>query len=334
MVSGGWIWRFYDKNADLSTFHHMRALSFSARLFVWIAAGREHTLPIWEGRAHWLREQIGFLLIVLMLNAFFLCSFVFSSWVGAWLGKLISILSFSSTTSIILIAREINVRKWRSLVQTMDLFAGMQGALVCTIAVVMHVAWGGLETSRDNSIFMFSTAGPLILLQVAGTFCPDDHSLHQTRDFSDGDDHRGREVAITPIPTSSVSSDDDDASGDEGARDNTASRAAAGLASAVAPAAARFSGRMAPVRWATAVRAACAVALALADPVLVPVPATVRKPWLSGAWTAWVQISMLGIHVKSTQVLHSLPAAAAPPPSKPPLLRLDLLPPPWAPSPI
>ena len=76
----------------------------------------------------------------------------------------------------------------------------------------------------------------------------------------------------------------------------------AGLTSSVAPAAARFSGRMAPMRWASSIRAVGAVLLALVDPMLIPAPSTVRIPWLSGMWTAWIQIVMLVIHVRSTQV--------------------------------
>jgi hypothetical protein len=281
-------------------------LSISTSLFAWVAAGQEHTLPQWEGRAHWLREQIGFLHIVMMLNAFFLCSFLLTSCHGLWFGKTISLLAFSSTTCFILMTRKINMSKRSTLAHAMELFAGMQCALVCTIAVGLHIAWGGVETSRDNNVLMFSTIGPLILLQVAGTFCPDGLSLHKSLKFRGrgtcGDLHNcSMEKSWTS--SSSVTSEEIDtaSSGDESTGTSTC-REAAGLASAVAPAAARFSGRMAPMRWVTAIRAAGAVVLAIMDPYFVPVPATVRKPWMSGIWTAWIQISMLAVHVRSTQV--------------------------------
>jgi hypothetical protein len=222
-----------------------------------------------------------------------------------WFGRFINFLAFSSTVIIILIARNINVRKWRTLAQTMDLLAGMQCAFICGMSVLLHVAWGGVKTGRDNNAFIVSTIGTLVLLQVAGTFCPDGCSLKQSCGATT---QRDRGVMGRRTSNSSVTSEDNypAPSDDESAHDTIDLRAAAGLRSAVAPPAARFSGRMAPMRWAIAIRAAGAVVLALMDPILVPIPATVRKPWLSGVWTAWIQICVLVVHVKSTQVLLTL----------------------------
>ena len=279
----------------------MQELRLLKWFFAWVAAGQEHTLPIWEGRDHWQREQIGFLFVVMMQGAIFFATFVFSLWFGVWFGRCINFFGFLSTASIVLIARVINTKKWCTLAQTMDLLAGMQCTFICAMAIVLHVAWGGVETGRDNNAFLISSLGPLILLQVAGTYCPDNCSVHQA---SESISHRDRWGAARRTSISSVTSEDNDraSSDDESPRASTYRGGGAWLASAVPSTAARFSGRMAPMRWTAAIRAAGAVALALVDPVLVPVPATVRKPWMSGVWTVWVQLWGLAVHVKSTQV--------------------------------
>jgi hypothetical protein len=266
-----------------------QALSLSRSLFAWVAAGQEETLPSWEGRNYWEREQIGFFLLMMIQGLLFFSSFVIALCIGVWFGRFTNFFSFSSTVTIILIAREINRWKLCSLSQTMDLLAGMQCALVCSLAVTLHVAWGGVEAGRDNHAFLISTVGPLILLQVAGTFCPNVRNTRSTTST------RKRNICRRRSSNSSVTSEENGcaASDDEstGCREKS-----------VEAATARFSGRIAPMRWATTIRAASAVFLALIDPILVPIPATVRKPWLSGVWTVWSQLCVLFIHVKSTQV--------------------------------